>query len=193
MIGNILQTLLPGVTAFLGAWLAHRFVLRQAEHQTRFQRQYERRDEVIATTWRLLLEANNRFYNWSSPFGSEDDPSKAEQGKDVYGAIRELTSYYRSHMLWFDQRTLDELNRFMDDLSKRFHALYDAFENDHHAHAQWTERFEARREAWKWAREGLQEGIHELEGEFRRALGIDRHPWWRRLLNPDKKHLPPGG
>ncbi len=189
---DILQTLLPGLTAFAGAWLAHRFALRQAEHGTRFQRQYERRDEVIGETWRLLLEANNSFHNWASPFGRDGEPSKVEQGKDVYGAIREFVIYYRSHMLWFDQPTLDRLNRFTDEMLKGFHNLYDAFEKEQDGQDVWAERVEARREVWRWTREGLPEWIRNIEGDFRRALGIDRRSWWRQPFSFSRGRGRPG-
>ncbi len=190
-MSELLQTVLPGLSAFTGAWLAHRFALRQTEHGTRFQRQYERRDEVIGETWRLLLEANNSFHNWTSPFGYEDELSKLEQGKDVYGTIHKFVSYYRSHMLWFDQRTLDKLNRFTDDISKHFHKLYDAFDNEHLDSTVMAERFEARRDSWRWAREELQEWLRDLDGDFRLALGVDHHSWWRRPLRLPRRHRSP--
>ncbi len=172
---DILQTLLPGLTAFAGAWLAHRFGLRQAEHGTRFQRQYERRDEVIGKTWQLLLEADNRFHNWSSPIGYEGEPSKLEQAKPVHEAMREFVRYYRSHMLWFDQYTLDKLNRFTDDFWSHFYDLYDGFESTNR-----TEELDAWQKASRWTREGLQEWVRDIESEFRRALGVEARPWWRR-------------
>ncbi len=190
-MSDITQALVTAASAFVGAWLAHRFALRQAEHGTRFQRQYERRDEVIGETWRLLLETNNGFHNWASPFGYQGEPSKVEQGKEVYGAIRDFVKYYRSHMLWFDQQTLDRLNRYTEELSKRFHALYDAFENEHAEHAEWKERFEARRDAWHWAREEMQEWVREIEGDFRRSLASEQSPWWRSLSVP-RRHRSPG-
>ncbi len=187
-MNELIEPALTAIAAFAGAWLAHRFALRQAEHGTRFQRQYERRDEVIGKTWQLLLEASNGFHNWASPFGRDGEPSKVEQGKDVYDAIREFVIYYRSHMLWFDQPTLDRLNRFTDEMLKGFHNLYDAFEKEQDGQDVWAERVEARREVWQWTREGLPEWIRNIEGDFRRALGEETRPWWRRTwrLRRDK-------
>lgn len=188
---EILQTILPGLTAFAGAWLAHRFALRQTEHGTRFQRQYQRRDEVIGETWRLLLEANNRFHNWALPFGNEGDPSKLEQGVEVYRTFHEFVTYYRSHMFWFEQRTLDKLNSFTDEMSKHFHSLYDAFDNDHLGNTEWAERFAERQEAWRWAREELQDSVRDLGGDFRLALDVDRRSRWHKPFSLRKWHRSP--
>ncbi len=142
---------------------------------------------MIGETWRLLLEANNSFHNGASPFGYEGEPSKLEQGKEVYGVIREFVAYYGSHMLWFDKPTLDQLKLFTDDIWKHFHKLYDAFDNEPLDNTEWAEQFEVRRETWRWAREELQAWIRDLEVDFRLALGVDRRSRLRKPFSLRKR------
>ena len=106
----------PFLTLVIGAVLGYLFRKRADEHQIRYTRRYERRAEVFTRPHELSLEVSQALFEWTSPFGFSEGPSKRELGQRVVGQFNELLKYHETHSsIWLEQGEREKAEEFVTE------------------------------------------------------------------------------
>ncbi len=179
------------VSALLGAAGGY-FVRKFLDaRQIRYRHLYERRAEVIAQLYKLLVEAGDALRLWGSPFGGYQE----EQQRDFERRFDELHRYYRTSSLWLDNQTRRALDAFFDEARAVHLRIIDL--QDFRSLEEWDElqsgsetpisRADARNMVQRKARTEIPKLVEQLREDFREIIEIsdlrDRDAprrWWQR-------------
>ncbi len=107
----------PFLTLVTGAVLGYFFRKRADEHQIRYARRYERRAEVFTRLHELSLEVSQALFEWTSPFGYSEGPSKGELGQRAVDRFNELLKYHETHSsVWLEQGEREKAEEFVTEV-----------------------------------------------------------------------------
>ena len=145
--------------------------LAAVEHQVRFTRLHEKRAEVLAEMYRLLVEATWAAEAFASPMEYGGDKSKNEKYVDARNAIADYYRFFDVNRIYLPESLCERLSAFERRLRQpviKF-GTYVQIESP-------TERtFQQMNEAWDAAYQAVSEEIPsarvEIEAEFRKLLG----------------------
>ena len=72
---------------------------------------------VVSKTWDQLTETYRNFVAWSSAYGDENVDYQQEpkqRREQVSRSLSELENYYRPRSVWFEHRTCEIVERFIE-------------------------------------------------------------------------------
>ena len=143
------------------------------EHQVRFSKLHERRAEIFARLYELLVEATWETSRFTSLMQWEGDPDKKEQSRTTMNAIAAYFRFLDQNRIWLPSDICEPLEQFAKALRKPAIELdtYLSIENP-------TARtLEELRNAWTEAWELVENDIPTLrkaiEEQFRSILGAN--------------------
>lgn len=144
--------------------------LAATEHQIRFSKTHERRDEVIAEVYKLLFRARVPFQSLADSVEFHGEPSKEEKFKVAVDAFNNLSTCFYENRLYLEEGLCRQIEQFLERL-KRVHLL-------------WTRILSGRGvppngdgiDNWdksdKVMREAVPPILRNIEASFREILGI---------------------
>lgn len=130
------------------------------EHETRFSQLHEKRAEVIAEMYRLMIVAEGRLKTVVSPAGYEGQAPLKERAQKVWEAIFDFNKYFLEHEIYFNAEICLHIKNFLKEM-KFLTVRSNRFEEDIKV---WTEAEE------KFSLE-LQLLKQKITEEFRKILG----------------------
>ena len=141
------------------------------EHQVRFSKLHERRAEILARLYELLVEATWETSTFTSPMQWEGDPDKKDQYVAAMNAITKYFRFFDQNRIWLPSDICEPLEEFANALRKPTIELgiYLSIENP-------TDRtLEERMNVWTKAWDSVQSDIpklrQDIEEQFRSILG----------------------
>lgn len=141
------------------------------EHEVRFSKLHEKRMEVLAELYRLLVAATWQTTNFSSPMQWLGDPDKKTQYITAMNAIAEYFQFFDQHRIWFPSKLCDPLEDFAKKLRTptiRLGVYLDIeYPNDNTV----KERTDAWNKAWDSVQNDVPKLRSAIEAEFRTLLG----------------------
>ena len=145
--------------------------LSAVEHQVRFSKLYERRAEILAELYELLVKATWETSRFTSLMQWEDDPDKKEQYRTAMNAIAAYFRFLDQNRIWLPSDICEPLEEFAKALRKPTIEL-DTYLSIENPTAQTLQDL---RNAWKEAWELVENDIPKLrkaiEERFRSILG----------------------
>ncbi len=177
---TLLGYVFPMVTLVIGAVLGYFFRKRADEHQIRYARRYERCAEVFARLHELTLEVSQAVFEWTSPFGSSEGPSKHDLGQRALDRFNELLKYHETHSaVWLEQGEREKAEEFVTEaraVINDFRDFVDMGGLREPGGPRWEELGEGKSRSKTWTeihrrtRNDLRRLRQELGAEFRRGL-----------------------
>jgi hypothetical protein len=142
------------------------------EHQVRFSKLHQKRVEVLAQLYKLLVEANWQAATFVSPMQWAGDPNKKTQYATAVKAIAEYFRFFDKHRIWRPARLCDPLEAFAKQLrSPTIHlGVYVGIE--HPTENTLKERGEVWAKAWESVERDIPKLRTAIEAEFRELLSV---------------------
>jgi len=140
------------------------------EHEIRFSKLHEKRAEVLAELYKLLVEAVWSAEEFASPMEFEGDPDKKEKYKNAMNAVAQYFRFFEQHRIYLPERLCPSLEVFARKLRKPTIRLGVYLSIEHPTENTIREKHEAWNEAWSTVKEEIPNLRAEIETEFRKLL-----------------------
>ena len=138
------------------------------EHQVRFSKLHERRAEVIADLYKLLVEAFWALQNFVSPI-----EIKKKKYVDTLNKITDFYRYFDINRIFLPPTLCAQLEVFINDVRKEAMGFGVWVEMDFEVDHNSNEMSQAWMKAWKYFQSEVPKAREVLESEFRRILHPD--------------------
>ncbi len=171
------------VIAFLGRTLISNFFSKDLErfkaalqiaaieHQVQFSKLHEKRAEVIAELYRLLVVATWEAESLASPFESAGEPNKREKYGKAMDAILDYFRFFNQHRIYVPDRLCESLQAFVEKLRLPIVDFGVYLRIEHPNETSVEGKFKAWDAAWKSVKEDIPPLRRAIEQEFRSLLG----------------------
>ena len=141
------------------------------EHQVRFSKLHEKRAEVLAEIYSLLVAASWAATNFASPMQWTGDPDKKTQRATAANAIADYYRFFDQHRVWLPAKLCDPLEAFARQLRTPVIQLGVYLEIEHPNEQTRKETAEVWTKAWESVEKDSPKLRAAIEGEFRELLG----------------------
>lgn len=151
----------------------HELSLAAREHDIRFGKLHERRADIIAKLYELLIDTSEKGAAYSSPIGHSSDPLKSEQFNDFANSYNEAAQFFHRNKLFLPATTcakVDELFRGIREQPSRMN-MYMNMADLHPGNGIEIKRLDAWDAAWKYFQEDFKPAMAALEHDLRVLLG----------------------
>ena len=166
------------VSGLIGLWrdrkfekLKHNLRTLAFEHEVKFTALHEKRAEAITEIYQLLISVKVKAERAQTPtprfVGSDDEPVPDTRGDESYQAYLDLKEFYLKNRLYF---TPSQCNK-LDEITKQIGTL-SASTYPHQQIISDEGLRELVKKRAKIAKEAIPPLLADLEGEFRKMLGI---------------------
>ena len=146
------------------------------EHQVRFSKLHEKRAEVLAELYKLLVAATWPAATLVNPMEWAGDPDKKTQYGTAINAIAEYFRFFDQHRIWLPADLCDPLENFAKQLRTPVITLGVYLSIEHPNDATTKEKFEAGMKAWNSVETEIPKLRTAIEKEFRTLLGTGWKP-----------------
>ncbi|NUA26093.1 hypothetical protein [Cupriavidus basilensis] len=147
---------------------------RQAsDHQIRFSRLHEKRAEVIAKAYQLLVEALWDMESFVSPVQFEGDKSLPEKYTVAYNKLADLYRYLDVHQLFLPASLCAALQEILNEMRGTVIQVgtYTRLDNDGLPDHVLQQKWEIQMKAWDKLKTSIPDARKALETELRALLG----------------------
>jgi hypothetical protein len=171
------------VISFLGRSLIGNFLTKDVEkfkgdlqlatieHEIRFSKLHEKRAEMLAELYKLLVAATWETESFASPMEWDGEPNKQQKYQKAMNAITEYFRFFDQHRIYIPEELCASLEEFARKLRTPTIRLGVYLKIDY-PNAQTTEKmFEVWTQAWDSAQKDVPQLRRALEAEFRKLLG----------------------
>jgi hypothetical protein len=141
------------------------------EHQTRFANLHAKRAEVIAELYNRLVQAERDVNLMASPFEFSGEPSHEEKFTKAHSSGKSLFEYFECNRIYFSRSLCDRVANFTQELHSAI-ANFREVVRIEHGGVGGKEKLENWEKAWKKINQDIPPIKSEIEGEFRKMLGI---------------------
>lgn len=145
--------------------------LAATEHEITFRRLHERRAEVVADLYRLLVEATWEAESFANPVEFTDEPDKKQKYIAAQNAIAAYFRFFDQHRIYLSPDLCNTLEKFAREIREpvlRF-GMWVRYENPEGQTA--ILKNDAWDAAWKKTKEEIPKLREAIEKEFRVLLG----------------------
>ncbi|MDT6960143.1 hypothetical protein QTN24_01415 [Cupriavidus sp. SZY C1] len=153
--------------------LKNELQLKAGEHQVRFSKLHERRAEVIAEAYRLLVVALWDVESALAPLQLANDVPLKEKYNAAYNKLVDFYRYFDVHKLYLPPETCKTLDGMFANIRStlvRF-GTYLQLDNAHLPEHVYKEKMEQQLSAWHLIRDEVPKARESLESELRSLLG----------------------
>ncbi len=153
--------------------LRHDLEKASIEHKVRFSKLHEKRAEVIAKLYSLLVQAYWDLSSFVSPIDWAGEPNKQEKYVAAMNSVADFYRYFDKHRIYLPEALCLQIDEYVQEMRSRaigfgVYVKYDdatitdhAYENKHKAWEQ----------AWEYFQKKVPETKTSLENELRDILG----------------------
>jgi len=153
--------------------ISHELEKKSIEHHVRFSRLHEKRAEIIATLYSMIVQAHMHLEKVIDPREFMGDPSKMDQMDNAYRSVSEFYSYFNKNRIYLPEYLCNQTNSFVQEMHANCLEYF--------MYARYTEkalnedlrkkRSDAGIKALKYFQEVVPNAKSALENELRTILG----------------------
>jgi hypothetical protein len=167
------KTTLAAESAAATEHLKHELQLVTVEHQIRFSKLHEKRAEVIASLYGLLVEAYWATQGFVSIAEWAGEPSKKEKYTTALNKTAEFYQYFDKNRIYLPEVVCKLLDQFVRNMRKEAigFGVYVSYEDSQLPDHAVRQKFEAWQKAWEYFENEVPKARSVLENELRRILG----------------------
>jgi len=141
------------------------------EHQIRFSKLHEKRAQVLADLYKLLVKATWEAENLASPMEFAGEPDKNQKFKQAMEAISEYFRFFDQHRIYLPEELCTSLLAFAHKLRSPAIAFGVYLRIEYPNERTQEEKYRAWTAAWDSVQTEIPKLRSELEVEFRKLLG----------------------
>jgi hypothetical protein len=145
--------------------------LAAVEHEVRFSRLHEKRAQVLAELYKLLVEATWQASSLANPFQFVGDPDKPTLYVAAMNAIAAYYRFFDQHRIWIPAALCEPLETFAKKLRTPAVKVGVYVEIEHPTAETKKETLEALGKAWESVQTEIPVLRAAIEAEFRTLLG----------------------
>lgn len=143
------------------------------EHQVRFSKLHEKRADVIAEIYKLIVESNNSIYNVLLPARFEGQPSDEEMIKDATSKLNMCLNSYDINRIYLREESCKIVQKLIDKLRKPYQNYIIYKEQKPFNRDEMKERHAVLFKAWESITNDEFTIVFDvLTNEFRNILGV---------------------
>jgi len=153
--------------------LRHELEKAMIEHQVRFSKLHEKRAEVIAELYSLLVQAYWDLQSFVSPAEWAGEPNKQEKFASAMNSVAAFYHFFDKHRIYIPEGLCAQIDEFVREMRKRAigFGVYVEY-NDESLPPQAMERkHNAWTDAWEYFEKKVPDAKNALENELRTILG----------------------
>ena len=153
--------------------------LRVVEHQVRFSRLHEKRAEVIAKLYELMVLAFWEAESFVSPVQWADEPDEKSKHKSTMTALVGLYRYFGQNRIYLPENVCVSLEKLIRDVRTQVINLgvWVPLGEENLPERSRMEKHETRMKGWNTIKQEIPSAMQALEAEFRRLLGASADMW----------------
>ena len=153
--------------------LRHDLEKATIEHQVRFSKLHEKRAEVIAELYSLLVQAYRDISSFVSPMEWAGEPNKQEKYATAMNCVADFYRYFDKHRIYIPEDLCAQIDEFVQEMRKKAigFGVYVRYEDDAMPAHAIEKKHEAWTSAWEYFEQKVPEAKSALENELRGILG----------------------
>ncbi len=153
--------------------LRHDLEKATIEHQVRFSKLHEKRAEVIAELYSLLVQAYWDISNFVSPMQSSGEPSQYEKYATAMNAVADFYRFFDKRKIYLPEKSCAQVDEFVREMRNKAigFGVYAKYEDEQLPAGSIKEKLDAWTEAWGYLEKKVPEAKSALENELRSILG----------------------
>lgn len=153
--------------------LKHELQIRALERQITFGKLHERRAEVIASVYALIIDANSKAQQFASSSIEDGSQEKGERYLACLNAVIELLSFFSAHKIYLPESLGPQVESYVTRLHAEVVglAIYTRHADEVLPPSGINKKFAAWDKANAYLQNELPVALSELEREFRKILG----------------------
>ncbi|MFK5895260.1 MAG: hypothetical protein QM504_18760 [Pseudomonadota bacterium] len=153
--------------------LRHQLEKASIEHQVRFSKLHEKRAEVIAEIYSLLVQAHWDILSFVSPMEMAGEPEKQEKYVTAMNSVADFYRYFDKQRIYIPENLCDQINEFVREMRSK--AIGFGVYVHYNDEALPKHALQKKHDAWIGASEYLEKKVPDakaaLENELRNILG----------------------
>ena len=142
------------------------------EHEVRFSKLHEKRAEVLAELYKLLVAATWETTTFSTPFQFGGEPDKKTQYVNAINAIAGYFRFFDQHRIWLPAELCAPLEAFARKLRSPTIEIGVYLSIPHPNEQTIKEQIEAYRKALDLVEKDIPNLRNAIDAEFRTLLGV---------------------
>lgn len=170
VLGFLGRSLMSGILAKDVERFKAELQVAAIEHQVRFSKLHEKRAEVLAELYTLLVAATWATTNFASPMQWAGDPDKKTQYRNAINSIAEYFRFFETHRIWLPLEICGPLEEFAKQLRDPTVRLGVYFDIEYPNKQTLKERGDVWEKAWESAEKEVPALRAGIEREFRALL-----------------------
>jgi len=147
--------------------------LASTEHEIRFSKLHEKRAEVIAELYKLLVKATWEAESFTSPMEWAGEPDKKEKYNLAMKAIVEYFRFFDLHRIYISPDLCGQLEGFANKLRSPVMKFGIWVRHEHLSDISGEKKDTAWNTAWDSVKNDIPQLRAAIEAEFRLLLGSD--------------------
>lgn len=153
--------------------LSHDLEKSTIEHQVRFSKLHEKRAEVIAELYGLLVQAYWDISSFASPAEWAGEPNKQEKYVTAMNASAEFYRYFEKHKIYMPERLCSQINEFSQEMRSKAigFGVFVKYDDENMNERLYEQKHQKWDEAWVYFEKNAPAARAALENELRNILG----------------------
>jgi len=153
--------------------LSHDLEKSAIEHRVRFSKLHEKRAEVIAELYGLLVQAYWDISSFASPMEWAGEPNKQEKYVTAMNASAGFYRYFEKHKIYLPKELCAQINEFAQEMRSKAigFGVYVKYDDDAMNDRTYEQKHEKWTEAWDYFDKQAPVARAALENELRNILG----------------------
>lgn len=153
--------------------LRHNLEKSTIEHQVRFSKLHEKRAEVIAELYGLLVQAYWDISSFASPMEWAGEPDKKEKYVTAMNASADFYRFFEKHKIYLPEVLCLQIDEFAQEMRKKAigFGVYVKYDDDKIPEHTYEQKHHKWAEAWEYFDKHAPEARSALENELRNILG----------------------
>jgi hypothetical protein len=153
--------------------LKHDLQIVAVEHQVRFSKLHEKRAEVVAELYGLLVEAYWATSSFVSPMEWTGEPNKKEKYVTAKNSVADFFHFFEKHRIYLPENICKQLENFVRGMRSKAigFGVYVHYDDDIISLQTLDEKHKAWAEGWEFFEKQVPPARLALENELRGILG----------------------
>ena len=133
---------------------------------------HEKRAEVVAQTYSLLVDTQSACADLAAPFDWSGAPSKGEKYKAAFSAARDFYVYFDKHKIYLPPEACTKIESFVEGMREKAIGFGIYVDGSPWNQGAVKEKHEAWDAAWKHMKDEVPAAREALENELRSLIGV---------------------
>lgn len=143
------------------------------EHNVKFSKLHEKRAEVVAEVYSLLVQAYWDISSFASPMEWVGEPNKQEKYVTAMNSVADFYKYFDKHRIYIPEDVCQKLHEFVQGMRQKAigFGVYVRYEDAAMPEHQMKNKHDAWTAAWDYVEKQVPEAKTALETHLRQLIG----------------------